>query len=98
MVAEEQNVAVPDRVSPTIPLKEFREPTAAAFRLWNGLQRTCRTSGYGVCCRGWDGTARSLLVIAYLCWAWKWAYADAVKLVLTRRPRWNAVASSRQAD
>ena len=87
MVAEEQNVAVPDRVLfAKIPLKEFGEPTAAAiFQAVEWIAANLPDQRLMVCCRAGMGRSVSV-VIAYLCCVEGMAYADAVKLVLTRRP------------
>lgn len=87
MVAEEQNVTVPDRVRyAKIPLKEFGEPTAAAIsQAVEWIEANLPSQRVMVCCR--VGMGRSVsVVIAYLCCVEDMAYADAVKLVLTRRP------------
>ena len=87
MVAEEQNVAVPDRVLfAKIPLKEFGEPTAAAIsQAVEWIAANLPDQRLMVCCRAGMGRSVSV-VIAYLCCVEGMAYADAVKLVLTRRP------------
>jgi protein-tyrosine phosphatase len=87
MVAEEQNVTVPSRiVYAKIPLKEFGEPSAASLRQaveW--MEAHISDHRLMVCCR--MGIGRSVsVVIAYLCCVEGMSYADAVKLVLTRRP------------
>ncbi len=87
MVAEEQNVTVPSRVIyAKIPLKEFGEPTAAAlYEAVEWIAAHVADNRLMVCCR--VGMGRSVsVVIAYLCCVEGMAYADAVKLVLTRRP------------
>ena len=87
MVAEEQNVTVPSRVIyAKIPLKEFGEPTAAAlYEAVEWIASHVADNRLMVCCR--VGMGRSVsVVIAYLCCVEGMAYADAVKLVLTRRP------------
>ncbi len=87
MVAEEQNVTVPSRVLyAKIPLKEFGEPTASAlFEAVQWIETHLADHRLMVCCR--VGMGRSVsVVIAYLCCVEGMPYADAVKLVLTRRP------------
>ncbi len=87
MVAEEQNVTVPSRVVyAKIPLKEFGEPTAAALcEAVEWIAAHVADNRLMVCCR--VGMGRSVsVVIAYLCWVEGMDYADAVKLVLARRP------------
>ncbi|MBA5876374.1 MAG: hypothetical protein GDA66_17760 [Nitrospira sp. CR1.2] len=87
MVAEEQNVAVPNGVLyAKIPLKEFGEPTAVAIRqAIDWIESNMPTQRVMVCCR--VGMGRSVsVVIAYLCCVEEMAYAEAVKLVLKRRP------------
>ena len=87
MVAEEQNVTVPSRVIyAKIPLKEFGEPAASAlYEAVEWIAAHVADNRLMVCCR--VGMGRSVsVVIAYLCCAEGMAYADAVKLVLTRRP------------
>ena len=87
MVAEEQNVTVPSRVIyAKIPLKEFGEPAASAlYEAVEWIAAHMADNRLMVCCR--VGMGRSVsVVIAYLCCAEGMAYADAVKLVLTRRP------------
>jgi protein-tyrosine phosphatase len=87
MVAEEQNVTVPSRiVYAKIPLKEFGEPSATSLRQaveW--MEAHITDHRLIVCCR--MGLGRSVsVVIAYLCCVEGMSYADALKLVLTRRP------------
>lgn len=87
MVAEVQNVTVPDRILyAKIPLREFGEPTAAALsQAVEWIEANLPVQRLMVCCR--VGMGRSVsVVIAYLCCVEKMAYPDAVKLVLTRRP------------
>mgnify|MGYP003403300098 FL=1 len=87
MVAEEQNVTVPSRVIyAKIPLKEFGEPAASAlYEAVEWIAAHMADNRLMVCCR--VGMGRSVsVVIAYLCCVEGMAYADAVKLVLTRRP------------
>ena len=87
MVAEEQNGTVPSRVIyAKIPLKEFGEPAASAlYEAVEWIAAHMADNRLMVCCR--VGMGRSVsVVIAYLCCAEGMAYADAVKLVLTRRP------------
>ncbi len=87
MVAEEQNVTVPSRVIyGKIPLKEFGEPTVPAmYEAVQWIEAHLADNRLMVCCR--VGMGRSVsVVIAYLCCVEGMAYADAVKLVLTRRP------------
>ncbi|MEK6801367.1 MAG: dual specificity protein phosphatase [Nitrospirota bacterium] len=87
MVAEEQNVTVPSRVIyAKIPLKEFGEPAASAlYEAVEWIAAHVAGNRLMVCCR--VGMGRSVsVVIAYLCCVEGMAYADAVKLVLTRRP------------
>jgi protein-tyrosine phosphatase len=87
MVAEEQNVTVPSRVIyAKIPLKEFGEPAASAlYEAVEWIAAHVADNRLMVCCR--VGMGRSVsVVIAYLCCVEGMAYADAVKLVLTRRP------------
>ena len=87
MVAEEQNVTVPSRVvHAKIPLKEFGEPTASAlYEAVKWIEVHLADNRLMVCCR--VGMGRSVsVVIAYLCCVEEMTYADAVKLVLTRRP------------
>jgi protein-tyrosine phosphatase len=87
MVAEEQNVTVPPRVVyAKVPLKEFSEPTAPAlYEAVQWIEAHLANNRLMVCCR--VGMGRSVsVVIAYLCCVEGMAYADAVKLVLTRRP------------
>lgn len=87
MVAEEQNVTVPDRILyAKIPLREFGEPTAAALsQAVEWIEANLPVQRLMVCCR--VGMGRSVsVVIAYLCCVEEMAYPDAVKLVLTRRP------------
>lgn len=87
MVAEEQNVTVPDRVIyAKIPLKEFGEPGVVALsQAVEWIEANLPTQRVMVCCR--VGMGRSVsVVIAYLCCVEDIPYPDAVKLVLTRRP------------
>ncbi len=87
MVAEEQNVTVPSRVVyAKIPLKEFGVPTVAALHeAVEWVSAHVAEHRLMVCCR--VGMGRSVsVVIAYLCCIEGMSYADAVKLVLTRRP------------
>ncbi|MBA2486183.1 MAG: dual specificity protein phosphatase family protein [Nitrospira sp.] len=87
MVAEEQNVTVPSRVIyAKIPLKEFGEPTVASLcEAVEWIEAHVADHRLLVCCR--VGMGRSVsVVIAYLCCVEGLSYADAVKLVLTRRP------------
>ncbi|MBK8377335.1 MAG: dual specificity protein phosphatase family protein [Nitrospira sp.] len=87
MVAEEQNVTIPSRVIyAKIPLKEFGEPAASAlYEAVEWIAAHMADNRLMVCCR--VGMGRSVsVVIAYLCCVEGMAYADAVKLVLTRRP------------
>ena len=87
MVAEEQNVTVPSRVVyAKIPLKEFGVPTVAALHeAVEWVAAHVAEHRLMVCCR--VGMGRSVsVVIAYLCCIEGMSYADAVKLVLTRRP------------
>ena len=87
MVAEEQNVTVPARIIyAKIPLKEFGKPPVTS--LWQAvewMEAHIADHRLMVCCR--VGMGRSVsVVIAYLCCVEGMSYADAVKLVLTRRP------------
>jgi protein-tyrosine phosphatase len=87
MVAEEQNVTVPERVVyAKIPLKEFGKPTVLSLgRAVQWIETHVADHRLMVCCR--VGMGRSVsVVIAYLCCVERMSYADAVKLVLTRRP------------
>ena len=87
MVAGEQNITVPPRiVYAKIPLKEFGEPSATSLRqAVDWLETHITDHRLMVCCR--MGMGRSVsVVIAYLCCVEGMSYADAVKLVLTRRP------------
>lgn len=87
MVAEEQQVTPPERVLyAKIPLKEFGEPSPAALsQAVKWIEANLPKQRLMVCCR--VGMGRSVsVVIAYLCCVEEMAYADAVKLVLTRRP------------
>ncbi len=87
MVAEEQNVTVPSRVIyAKIPLKEFGEPTVASLcEAVEWIEVHVANHRLLVCCRAGMGRSVSV-VIAYLCCVEGLSYADAVKLVLTRRP------------
>lgn len=87
MVAEEQNVAVPARVVyAKIPFKEFGEPTVSALAKAVGwIESHVADHRIMVCCRAGMGRSVSV-VIAYLCCVEEMSYADALKLVLTRRP------------
>jgi len=87
MVAEEQNVAVPSRiVYAKIPFKEFSEPTVSALvKAIGWIEAHVADHRIMVCCRAGMGRSVSV-VIAYLCCVEEMAYADALKLVLTRRP------------
>lgn len=87
MVAEEQNVTVPARILyAKIPLKEFGEPTVSSLgKAVEWIEAHVADHRLMVCCR--VGMGRSVsVVIAYLCCVEGLSYADAVKLVLTRRP------------
>ena len=87
MVAEEQNVTVPERVVyAKIPLKEFCEPTVSSLgRAVEWIETHVADHRLMVCCR--VGMGRSVsVVIAYFCCVEGLSYADAVKIVLTRRP------------
>lgn len=87
MVAEEQQVIAPERVLyAKIPLKEFGEPSPAALsQAVKWIEANLPKQRLMVCCR--VGMGRSVsVVIAYLCCVENMDYADAVKLVLTRRP------------
>lgn len=87
MVAEEQSVTVPARiVYAKIPLKEFGEPTVSSLgKAVEWIEAHVADHRLMVCCR--VGMGRSVsVVIAYLCCVEGLFYADAVKLVLTRRP------------
>lgn len=87
MVAEEQNVTVPSRVVyAKIPFKEFAAPTVSALHeAVEWVAAHVAEHRLMVCCR--VGMGRSVsVVIAYLCCIEGMSYADAVKLVLTRRP------------
>lgn len=87
MVAEEQNVTVPSRVVyAKIPFKEFGAPSVPALHeAVEWVAAHVAEHRLMVCCR--VGMGRSVsVVIAYLCCIEGMSYADAVKLVLTRRP------------
>ncbi|WHZ23168.1 MAG: hypothetical protein OJF47_002280 [Nitrospira sp.] len=87
MVAEEQNVAIPPRiVYAKIPFKEFGEPTVSVLAKAVGwIESHAADHRIMVCCRAGMGRSVSV-VIAYLCCVEEMSYADALKLVLTRRP------------
>lgn len=87
MVAEEQNITVPSRVHyAKVPMKEFGEPTIQALAeavAW--IESHVGENRVLVCCRAGMGRSVSV-IIAYLCCVEGMAYADSLKLVLTRRP------------
>ncbi len=87
MVAEEQNVTVPSRiVYAKIPLKEFGEPTVTSLcEAVEWIEAHVADHRLMVCCRAGMGRSVSV-VIAYLCCVEGLSYANAVKVVLTRRP------------
>ncbi|MGC3973074.1 MAG: dual specificity protein phosphatase [Nitrospira sp.] len=87
MVAEEQNVTVPARIIyAKIPLREFGEPAASAlYDAVQWVEKHLPDNRLMVCCRAGMGRSVSV-VIAYLCCVEGMAYADALKLALTRRP------------
>jgi protein-tyrosine phosphatase len=87
LVAEESNVDVPRwLVYGRIPFREFGEPDwkklAGAVR-W--VEQHVRDNRVMVCCRAGMGRSVSV-VMAYLCCVEEMTYADALKLVRSRRP------------
>lgn len=86
-VAGEYYIELPRGLeSGRIPFKEFSEPDAtllAAAVEW--VERQVGESRVMVCCRAGMGRSVSV-VMAYLCCVEQMAYADVLKLIMTRRP------------
>jgi len=87
MVAEEQHVKAPSWVAfAKVPFKEFGEAIPSVLlQAVEWVEAQVSETRVMVCCRAGMGRSVSV-VIAYLCCVEGMAYADAVKLVLARRP------------
>ncbi len=87
LVAEEHDIELPNWVaSARIPFKEFGEADVKALAsAVSWVERHVADDRVMVCCRA--GMSRSVSVImAYLCCVKGMAYAEALKLVMVRRP------------
>jgi protein-tyrosine phosphatase len=87
LVAEEYEIDAPGGiVYGRIPFKEYGEvhPLTLASAV-NWVERHVSDNRVMVCCRAGMGRSVSV-VMAYLCCVERMAYADVLKLVMTRRP------------
>jgi protein-tyrosine phosphatase len=87
LVAEEYDIEAPGGVVyGRIPFKEFGEVHSQTLaRAVNWVERQVADNRVMVCCRAGMGRSVSV-VMAYLCCVERMAYADVLKLVMTRRP------------
>jgi protein-tyrosine phosphatase len=87
LVAEEFSIEAPaGLLYGRIPLKEYGEAEITSLdRAVDWIERHLPEHRVMVCCRAGMGRSVSV-VMAYLCCAQDMAYADALQLVMTRRP------------